>query len=107
MPILPSKIEQKLEEPNSSEQNIVSLCNDLNFFPVPVNVYFLLVVWYYFQRLGDPLDPMTGADSGSNVADSEAVSGAGVVVTAADLEVLENGKGSSEGPNPFPDNPFA
>ena len=70
-----------------------------------MNVYFLLVVWYYFQRLGDPLDPMTGTNSGNDVTNSEAVGG--VVVTSADLEVLENGKGSSDGPNPFPDNPFA
>ena len=79
------------------------------FFSVPVNVYFWAVVWYYFQRLGDPLDPIAATDTSPDDAagsNSAPVVERPVVLAVADLEILENGKGSierreSNGPNPF------
>ena len=81
-------------------------------------MYFWAVVWYYFQRLGDPLDPIAATYSSPESPDdaagsnSASVVGRPVVLAVADLEVLENGTGSiergeSDGPNPFPDSPFA
>ena len=78
-------------------------------------MYLWAVVWYYFQRLGDPLDPIAATNSSpedTSVTNSASIDGRPVVLAVADLEVLQNGKGSiegreSDGPNPFPDNPFA
>lgn len=86
------------------------------FLTIPVNVYFWVVVWYYFQRLGDPLDPIAEMNSGPE--DTTVTSSGGgvgdkpVVLAVADLEVIQNGKErieekDEEVPNPFPDNPFA
>ena len=81
-----------------------------------MNVYFWVVVWYYFQRLGDPLDPIaqiTSGPEGTTVSNSGGgVDDKPVVLAVADLEVIQSGKESiegkdDEGPNPFPDNPFA
>ena len=75
-----------------------------------------MVVWYYFQRLGDPLDPIAPTNSGPE-GTTVSNSGGGVdekpvVLAVADLEVIQDGKENiegkdGEGPNPFPDNPFA
>ena len=90
----------------------------ITLFTVPVNVYFWVVVWYYFQRLGDPLDPVAETNSGRGPEGTTVTNSGGgvddkpVVLAVADLEVIQNGKERIEGkdeevPNPFPDNPFA
>ena len=60
-----------------------------------------MVVWYYFQRLGDPLDPIAEMNSGPE--DTTVTSSGGgvgdqaVVLAVADLEVIQNGKERIEG----------
>ena len=54
-----------------------------------------MVVWYYFQRLGDPLDPIAEMNSGPE--DTTVTSSGGgvgdkpVVLAVTDLEVIQNG----------------